>query len=134
MGCLMFWGWLLQGMTLKKFWNEVIRNKKPEPDYTRYPKSRLKPTPPPADRPCIEDMVQELLADLNEEQRNQLRSMQKGELAGLHFSYGMYIRNHFRLWDYEFVPMIDERGVDVAPDHPDALSMKVIESLWLELQ
>ena len=43
---------------------------------------------------------------------------------------GMYIRNAFKLWEYKWEPEPDENGVDCSPDHPDAISMRIIEDVW----
>ena len=47
----------------------------------------------------------------------------------------MVIRNHFRLWNYWDDSMsIMKNGVDVAPNHPDAISMRVIFGVWERLR
>ena len=54
------------------------------------------------------------------------KSNPKKELISLHHGFGTWIRNHFHLWENEYTPVIDEHGIDIAEDHPDAISMKVI--------
>lgn len=44
-----------------------------------------------------------------------------------HFGLGMGIRNEFRLWEKPWTEEIDERGVDVSPEHPDNLSQRIIK-------
>ena len=51
------------------------------------------------------------------------------ELGEYHHTLGMKIRNEFKLWNEEWVPKLID-GVDYADDHPDAISMRVIEEVW----
>jgi hypothetical protein len=57
----------------------------------------------------------------------------KEDLTQFHSGLGTYIRNYFRLWDAQWTPDITD-GVDYSPDHPDAVSMAVIEEVWTRLQ
>lgn len=50
-------------------------------------------------------------------------------LIRYHHSLGPNIRNKFELWKNEWVPVIVD-GVDISPNHPDAISMKIIEAVW----
>lgn len=56
----------------------------------------------------------------------------KKDLIQYHDSLGRLIRNSFGLWHRPWTPKIKD-GVDVSPDHPDAVSMKVIETIWARL-
>ena len=47
-------------------------------------------------------------------------------LSRFHFGLGKDIRNQFCLWERKWEPQIDAQGTDVSPDHPDAISMRVI--------
>ena len=47
-------------------------------------------------------------------------------------SLGRDIRNEFKLWERHWTPEIVE-GVDYSPDHPSAISMRVIEKVWDEM-
>jgi len=56
-------------------------------------------------------------------------SNKKEDLIQYHSSTGRFIRNHYRLWEKKWEPeMVD--GSDHSPHHPDAISMRVIESVW----
>lgn len=50
-------------------------------------------------------------------------------LYKFHHSLGRNIRNEFKLWENEWKPEI-VNGVDISPDHPDAISMEVITKVW----
>lgn len=53
----------------------------------------------------------------------------KQNLIAYHTTLGRSIRNEFKLWEREWVPDIRE-GVDHSEDHPDRISMRVIEAVW----
>lgn len=58
-----------------------------------------------------------------------LKSFQKENLIALHHSFGRSIRNTYDLWQRDWVPEIED-GIDVSPNHPDAVSMRIIETVW----
>lgn len=47
------------------------------------------------------------------------------EPAMMHLSLGMHLRNHTKLWENPWEPELID-GVDYSPNHPDAVSGKVI--------
>jgi hypothetical protein len=51
------------------------------------------------------------------------------DLIRYHSSLGRDIRNYFKLWETAWVPEI-VNGVDCSEDHPDNISIKVIEEVW----
>lgn len=55
------------------------------------------------------------------------------KLVAYHDSLGRKIRNEFKLWENAWTPDI-RNGVDYSPDHPDAVSMRVIEAVWQRAQ
>jgi hypothetical protein len=57
----------------------------------------------------------------------------KDKLIRYHHSLGMNIRNHLNLWANEWVPDI-KNGVDYSPEHPDAISQRIIEAVWEKAQ
>lgn len=69
-----------------------------------------------------------------EKPENQLRFLQtpKEKLSFYHHTLGRDIRNEFKLWEAEWKPDIIN-GVDHSPDHPDQVSLKVIEEVWNRL-
>lgn len=44
----------------------------------------------------------------------------------MHNSLGRHLRNHTNLWDYPWKPEYDKAGIDHSPNHPDAISSRVI--------
>lgn len=54
------------------------------------------------------------------------------DLVAYHSSLGRQIRNMYRLWEQEWTPVL-ENGVDVSQFHPDAVSMRIIEDVWVRL-
>lgn len=47
-------------------------------------------------------------------------------LITYHHTLGRSIRNNLKLWENRWHPKV-QNGVDRSPDHPDALSMTIIE-------
>ena len=54
-------------------------------------------------------------------------------LIRYHHTLGQWIRNEFKLWARPWAKEIDEQGVDMSPNHPDAISMEVIREVSREL-
>lgn len=85
-------------------------------------------------RPSINKMVGELLIWWNrlsqeERERTGLLGGTKEDLIKFHHTLGQDIRNNFELWRCTWYPEIVD-GVDMSPEHPDAVSMTVIEEVW----
>lgn len=82
--------------------------------------------------PIIEDLQREIREQWPEEQINQFFTLEWGNdgLIMLHHSFGRYIRNKYQLWQVEWEPELDENGCDCSPNHPDQISMTIIEELW----
>lgn len=81
----------------------------------------------------IDEIVNELEKSLDKDETESLKSCPESELIMYHHSAGRYIRNTYKLWTYEWEPQLIE-GVDHSPNHPDAVSMKIIKMLWDRLQ
>lgn len=76
----------------------------------------------------------------------------KEGLVVYHHSIGQYIRNHFKLWEKEWEPEIRNKNgetivvkgkafringdmeCDCSPNHPDAISSRIIEAVWERFQ
>lgn len=61
--------------------------------------------------------------------RREFIETDRNQLHIYHHSLGRSIRNHFNLWQEQWVPKI-VNGVDVSESHPETISMKVIEEVW----
>ena len=57
--------------------------------------------------------------------RREFVKLDARDMIKFHHSVGQDIRNHFKLWTYGWEPMI-ENGIDMSPDHPDAVSNRVL--------
>jgi len=90
-------------------------------------------------RPTINAMVAEVLlmwSQLSQEQKDEwglLECQEEDELIKYHHDLGRNIRNGFDLWSYAWEPDLVD-GVDMSPEHPDAISMEVIRELWFHLK
>lgn len=83
------------------------------------------------------EMVETVIDWFNEaspEGQEQFLSSSKKSLIMYHHSVGRDIRNQFRLWESTWDPQLDDQGIDNSPDHPDAISMAVIEAVWERLR
>ena len=67
-----------------------------------------------------------------EKQRLDFMATPFENLITYHHSLGRDIRNTYGLWLREWTPVL-EKGIDVSQFHPDAVSMKIIEELWVRL-
>jgi hypothetical protein len=79
-----------------------------------------------------EEIVEELFEYFNKQNENiqeSFKSTKKEDLIGLHPTLGRHIRNEYKLWNRTWIPLLDEYRVDVSPDHPDAISQRIIEKL-----
>ena len=77
-----------------------------------------------------EQIVEDVLSKLNAEDRLKLRSIPFEELIGFHSNFGQQIRNKYKLWD---VSNPYTHHVDDHPDHPDNLSFRIIQTVWLRI-
>lgn len=83
----------------------------------------------------FEEMVivmMERFSEESEENKKVFLKSSKEDLIAYHHTLGRSIRNEFKLWEREWKPDV-RNGVDWSPDHPDALSMCVIEEVWNRL-
>lgn len=86
-------------------------------------------------RPTIKEMVSVVIDWFNNSPLRQQQEFMTTEFNSLpiyHSSLGRNIRNYFNLWHYTWDKKIIE-NIDVSPEHPDAISMRVIEETWRQL-
>ena len=74
-----------------------------------------------------------VIATLSDEDKTYIAGMAEGDLIGLHFSLGMWIRNNLGLWqgNQELMQSIRQRTPAI---HPDDVSMVIIEEAWKRLR
>lgn len=77
----------------------------------------------------IDELAEKVINLLHEDDRQYLKETCKDDLILLHHTLGRHIRNQFGLWELKWTPVIVD-GIDVSEDHPDAISMKIIERTW----
>lgn len=79
----------------------------------------------------IEDLRKEIAENWSDEDRSAfyLAVYNDTSLINLHHSFGTYIRNKYKLWTIPWEPELRD-GTDYSPDHPDQISMTIIEELW----
>lgn len=69
---------------------------------------------------------------LSQDTIKELRACDKADLIRYHSSLGRAIRNSLGLWQIPWKPKIKD-GVDISKDHPDALSMAILEAIHKKL-
>lgn len=85
----------------------------------------------------IIDEVYSWLEGEPDDVRDSFVSSSKSDLIQYHNTLGRSIRNHFKLWDNKWEPVIENRGgieLDTSPNHPDQISMRIIEKVWKKAQ
>lgn len=80
----------------------------------------------------IDKIVEEVYNLLIEDKhKDKFISEKKVNLIGYHHSLGAYIRNEYHLWDNKWEPEIcPKTNCDISPNHPDQISMTIIEKVW----
>lgn len=79
-----------------------------------------------------DEMVEYVITHLSVKDKIWLQRSPRNRLIQFHHNIGRWIRNTFELWSRPFTPEIVD-GVDISKDHPDAISMRVIEDVYNKL-
>lgn len=70
--------------------------------------------------------------NISDQEQKDFFNTPKENLALYHHTLGTEIRNHFNLWKNEWTPVL-VNGIDESDEHPDAISMRIIEAVWQTL-
>ena len=80
-----------------------------------------------------EELIIEKILELSntwpEEAQKEFDATKEEDLLLYHDTLGRYIRNTYKLWDYPWIPELDNRNVDMSRSHPDAISMDIIKKV-----
>lgn len=98
----------------------------------QYDTGQGKPDQPQEDKDSIQDIVDEVYGWLEGESdkiMDEFIDTKKSDLIQYHTGLGRSIRNTFKLWERKWEPEIID-GADHSPNHPDQLSMRIIEQVW----
>ena len=83
----------------------------------------------------VDDAVKRLIANMPLKFKVDLSKMNEGELINLHFTFGVFIRNQFGLWDENTDLLNDCRKLSgITFMHPDDSAAFIIEELWKRLR
>lgn len=82
----------------------------------------------------VQDLINELLNNTDREDRDLFINTNPNNLYAFHSTLGKQVRNEYGLWQREWTPVINNNGVDTSPNHPDNLSMSIIEEVWARVQ
>jgi hypothetical protein len=83
----------------------------------------------------IEELKEQVKADLPKETLDELKNLKEEDLVQTHFGLGMYIRNKYNIWQSDFTePVLDDDTEYQFRIHPDDVSGRIIEMIWKDLQ
>ena len=83
----------------------------------------------------VDDAVKRLIANMPLKFKVDLANMNEGELINLHFTFGVFIRNQFGLWNENTDLLNDNRKISgITFMHPDDSAAFIIEELWKRLR
>ena len=77
----------------------------------------------------LDEAVDFLLREISDEDKETLQATPEDELIDLHFSYGQWIRNRFKLWNENWA-LVEALGCF----HPDSASEEIINAAWKRIQ
>lgn len=80
------------------------------------------------EKEIVEDMYKVFL---NEPKiiKDEFKNTPREQLVSYHSSLGRKIRNRYKLWQNSWETELIN-GVDHSPNHPDQISMRIIEKIW----
>lgn len=61
--------------------------------------------------------------------QQEFKDTPKDRLISYYNTLGRTIRNKFNLWERPWTEEIVD-GIDISPEHPEAISMRLIEAVW----
>ena len=83
----------------------------------------------------VDDAIKRLIANMPLKFKVDLSKMDEGELVNLHFTFGVFIRNQFGLWNENTYLLNDCRKISgITFMHPDDSAAFIIEELWKRLR
>ncbi len=82
----------------------------------------------------IDAAVDTLLSELSFKDKTKIANMSEVDLIKLNISYGIYIRNEFRLWANDSLLASCGTYADVNTISPEQASYIIIKDLWEKLQ
>ncbi len=78
-------------------------------------------------------IADKVINELSVDDKKYILNLSKDDLIKLHHTLGRHIRNKFNLWNYKWNPEI-VNGIDISKQHPDEISMNIIEIIYEQLK
>ena len=75
------------------------------------------------------EIIKQVKDEAPEDFKQLLITLTKQDLISFHHTLGRHIRNAHGLWELGHEPVIED-GIDVSKNHPDNISMRIIEAIW----
>lgn len=82
----------------------------------------------------LDDAVDTLLGELSFKDKTKIANMSEADLIKLNISYGIYIRNEFRVWGNDALLASCGAYAGVKTITPEQASYIIIKELWEKLQ
>ena len=82
----------------------------------------------------IDEAVDRLMAELSFKDKTKIANMSESDLIKFHMSYGVTIRNEFRLWGNDLLLTFCKTYAGVNDINPEQASYIIVKELWERLQ
>lgn len=92
------------------------------------------PIAPPILPKTIDEAVDKLISELSFKEKTKIANMSESDLITFHMSYGVYIRNEFRLWGNDSLLAFCKAYAGVSSINPEQASYIIVKELWERLQ
>lgn len=81
-----------------------------------------------------DDIASEVFKNLSYEDVDAIKKVpHPADMIEYHHTVGRWIRNHYKLWERPYTPEINQHGVDVSEQHPDAISDRILQKVWIKV-
>jgi hypothetical protein len=88
----------------------------------------------PVQPKTIDEAVDRLILELSFKEQTKIANMSESALITFHISYGVYIRNEFRLWGNDSLLAFCKAYAGVNDINPEQASYIIVKELWERLQ
>ena len=82
----------------------------------------------------VEQIIDQAMALLPLSELEKMKAEKKADLIKYHHGFGRGLRNHFRLWDPEQLPLVEALCEGRVEVHVDESSMAIMEAMWERTQ
>lgn len=80
----------------------------------------------------VDEIAADIISKWDTATSEQFKNTPFDDLIQYHHGFGTAVRNEYKLWKRQWTPEVRD-GVDYSPEHPDAISQTIIETIWNKL-